>query len=72
MIGERREIFVVKNRSTERERAFWNHVESVAEQSRNIRGMSRPHGEAPGGQTTRNRNSPGCYDGKADLRRPEE
>jgi hypothetical protein len=31
---------VVKNKSTDRDRAFWSHVESVAEQSRNIRGRS--------------------------------
>jgi hypothetical protein len=33
---------VVKNKTTDRDRAFWSHVESVAAQSRNIRERSSP------------------------------
>jgi hypothetical protein len=31
---------LAKNRTTDRDRAFWSHIESVAEQSRNIRERS--------------------------------
>jgi hypothetical protein len=31
---------LAKNKTTDRDRAFWSHIESVAEQSRNIRERS--------------------------------
>jgi hypothetical protein len=34
---------VVKNKTTDRDRAFWSHVETVAAQSRSIRERSSSH-----------------------------
>jgi hypothetical protein len=34
---------VVKNKSTERNREFWSHVETIAEQSRTNRAATTPH-----------------------------
>lgn len=34
---------IAKNKSTDRNRAFWEHVERVAEQSRNNRGEVASH-----------------------------
>lgn len=64
MISERTTV-VVKNRSTEQDRAFWSHVESVATQSRNLRALStrQPTGKpenSTAGSNDSNENSGRC------------
>jgi hypothetical protein len=64
MITETTNTTVVKNKSTVRDQEFWSHVESVAAQSRQSRGLT--HAQAQGGASvSKDAQSSSCANGTA-------